>query len=100
MENKIIKAIRLFAIVSICIALVFSIIISQDEHHLETCHEDNCKICNMIHIAQIIINISFGIIILCLAIGFLIYFILSRLHKNIIIFVQSSLVFQKVQLNE
>lgn len=99
MNKKIIKAIKISIIVFIIATLVFSLIVSQDEHHLETCHEDHCIYCAIIHIAQNIISLSIAFIV-AVVIGVLIYFFLSRLHKEQVVFVLSSLVFQKVQLNE
>ncbi len=99
MNKKILKTFKKSIIVFIVITLVFSLIVSQDEHHLETCNEDHCIHCIIIHITQNIINITTSFI-MAVVIGALIYFFLSRLHKEQFIFVQSSLVFQKVQLNE
>lgn len=99
MNKKILKTIKITVIVIFIAILVFSLIVSQGEYHLETCHEDHCVYCAIIHIAQNIINLSIAFII-AVVIGVLIYFFLSRLHKEQTIFVQSSLVFQKVQLNE
>lgn len=99
MNKKILKAIKIAVVVLMAATLVFSLIVSQDEHHLETCHEDHCIYCAIIHIAQNIINLSIAFVV-AMVIGVLIYFFLSRLHKEQEIFVQSSLVFQKVQLNE
>ena len=96
MNKKIYKTTIIVLAITI---LLFSIIVSQDEHHLETCHEEHCVYCIIIHIAQNIINLSFAFVIAIMA-GVLIYFFLSRLNKQKIIFVQLSLVFQKVQLNE
>lgn len=99
MNKKILKVIKIALVVFIAATLTFSLIVSQDEHHMETCHEDHCIYCAIIHIAQNIINISIAIVI-AVVIGVLIYYFLSKLHKKQIVFVQSSLVFQKVQLNE
>ncbi|MBR3325225.1 MAG: hypothetical protein IKG14_04185 [Clostridia bacterium] len=99
MNKKILKAIKIAVIIFIIATLVFSLIVSQDEHHLETCHEDHCIYCAIIHIAQNIISLSIAFVV-AVVIGVLIYFFLSRLNKEQIVFVQSSLVFQKVQLNE
>lgn len=99
MNKKILKAIKIAVVVFIIATLVCSLIVSQDEHHLETCHEDHCFYCAIIHIAQNIISLSIAFVV-AIVIGVLIYFFLSRLHKEQVIFVQSSLVFQKVQLNE
>ena len=99
MNIKILKAIKIAVIIFIIATLVFSLIVSQDEHHLETCHEDHCIYCAIIHFSQNIISLSIAFAV-TVVIGALIYFFLSRLHKEQEIFVQSSLVFQKVQLNE
>ena len=99
MNKKILKAIKIVVVVLMVVTLVFSLIVSQDAHHLETCHEDHCTWCSIIHIAQNIISLSIAFVV-AIVIGVLIYFFLSRLHKEKEIFVQSSLVFQKVQLNE
>lgn len=99
MNKKILKTIKIAVVVLMAATLVFSLIVSQDEHHLETCHEDHCIYCAIIHIAQNIISLSIDFVV-PIVIGVLIYFFLSRLHKEQIVFVQSSLVFQKVQLNE
>ncbi len=99
MNKKILKVIKIAVVVFIIATLVCSLIVSQDEHHLETCHEDHCIYCAIIHFAQNIINLSIAFVV-AIVIGVLIYFFLSRLHKEQEIFVQSSLVFQKVQLNE
>ena len=99
MNKEILKVIKIAVIVFIIATLVCSLIVSQDEHHLETCHEDHCIYCAIIHIAQNIISLSIAFVV-AIVIGVLIYFFLSRLHKEQVIFVQSSLVFQKVQLNE
>ena len=99
MNKKILKAVKIAVVVLMVATLIFSLIVSQDEHHLETCHEEHCVYCAIIHIAQNIISLSIAFVV-AIVIGVLIYFFLSRLHKEQEIFVQSSLVFQKVQLNE
>lgn len=99
MDKKIFKLIRIAIVIIMTASLVFSIIVSQDEHHLEVCHEEHCVLCFIIHIAQNIISLSVVFIIAGL-IGVLIYFFLSRLQKQLDVFVLFSLVFQKVQLNE
>jgi uncharacterized membrane protein YdjX (TVP38/TMEM64 family) len=99
MKRRLIKAIKIAIIILIAATLVFSLIASQDEHHLETCHEEHCAHCTIIQIAQSIICISIAVVI-AIVIGALIYMFLARLHKEQEIFIQDSLVFQKVQLNE
>lgn len=99
MNRKIVTALKIAIVVFIIATLIFSLIVSQDEHHLETCQENHCVICVIIQMAQNIISLSIAFVI-AIMIGVLIYLFLSRLHKDSIIFVQSSLVFQKVQLNE
>ena len=99
MNKKILKAIKMAVVVLMVATLVFSLIVSQDEHHLEICHEDHCIWCSIIHIAQNIISLSIAFVV-AVVIGVLIYFFLSRLHRRQVVFVLVSLVFQKVQLNE
>lgn len=99
MNKEFLKTIKFIIIAFIITTLIFSFVVSQDTHHLESCHEEHCITCSLIHFAQIIINLSAALII-CISIGFLIYFILSKLLKVQTIFVQKSLVFKKVQLNE
>ena len=99
MNKKILKVIKIAVIVFIIATLVCSLIVSQDEHHLETCHEDHCIWCSIIHIAQNIINLAIAFLV-AVVIGVLIYLFLSRLHKEQEIFMQSSLKIKKVQLNE
>ena len=89
---------NVFYVLTITI-LVFSLIVSQDEHHLELCHEEHCSYCAIIHVAQIITYLSIACVIVAIT-GFLIFFFLSRLYKEQKFFVLNSLVFQKVQFNE
>lgn len=97
-QEKVCRDIKI--IITIIIAsLILSFIISQDFHHLDTCKVEHCSVCSIIHIAQAIINLATAIFN-CIVANFLIYFFLSRLHKETKIFMQNSLVFQKVQLNE
>ena len=99
MSKKILKKIKILLIVFIIISLFFSFIVSQNTYHLKICHEKYCPICAIIYIAQTIISLS-TVFIIYTFVGFLIYFLLSRLYKEQTFFMQSSLVFQKVQLNE
>ena len=87
-------------IVSFIIALfMFSIFVSQNEHHLEVCHEEDCVLCSIIHIAQNISNfINTNIVILIITTSF--YIVLSRVYDKLNSFEQLSLIFQKVQFNE
>ena len=99
MDKKILQSFKNVTILFIVAILVFFLIVSQDEHHLETCHEDNCIQCAIIHIAQNIIRLSMACAV-AFTIGVSIYFLLYRLSKEHIVFALKSLVFQKVQFNE
>ena len=99
MSKKLIKILKIAIVVFIIITILFSFVVSQNEHHFEVCHNDHCVVCDIIHLAKNIISIS-SIMIISIVIGFLIYFFLSRLQKNQTIIVLISLVFQKVRLNE
>ena len=96
MSKNILKVITIFLIVAI---LAVSLIVSQNNHHLEICHEEHCVSCTAIHIAQNIISLTI-VFIVAIMVGFFIYFFLSRLHKEPKICTLISLVFQKVQFNE
>ena len=80
MNKKILKAIKIAIIIFIIATLVCSLIVSQDEHHLEICHEDHCVWFSIIHFAQNIINLSIAFVV-AIVIGVLIYFFLSRSKK-------------------
>lgn len=99
MLKSIMKNIKIIAIFFVIFMLIFSLIVSHDHNHLDTCHEDHCFVCFIIHFAQNIVNmiVSFTLIAM---IGVFIYFYLSRLRKENSFFVLVSLVFQNVQLNE
>ena len=96
MNKDIIKKIIVAILV---ISLFFSFVVSLDFHHLDSCHEENCHKCSFIHYVQNILK-SFFIILIYLNMVFFVDFCLSQLHRKIQIFMQKSLVFQKVQFNE
>ena len=99
MNIKLRKVIKFIIIAFICMSLFASSIVSRDEHHLEICHDEDCFRCNIIKIAQSIISLSIALMV-CIIIGFLTYYFLSRLNKVEKGFVLFSLVSQKVQLSE
>ncbi|MBR3325100.1 MAG: hypothetical protein IKG14_03535 [Clostridia bacterium] len=99
MSKRTLKIIKIAIVIFVIVTLIGSLIVLQDTHHLETCYEQHCIYCRLIHIAQNIINIVFALVVI-LKLGFLIYFFLSRIEKEIVAFVHLSLVFQKVQFNE
>ena len=99
MKKQIINTIKITTVFLIIATIMFSIIVSQDAHHVETCHEEHCTWCCIIHIAQRVINLAIAFVIAIL-VGVLIYFFLSRLYKEQKCFKSRSLVFQKVQFNE
>ena len=99
MKNKLLDLNKIAIIFIIIVSLMFSFIVSQDSHHLDTCHEEHCFECAIIHIAQAIITLAVTVFVYMVS-SFLIYYVLSRLHKTTNVFMQKSLVFQKVQQNE
>lgn len=86
-------------LVIVIIMIIFTIIVSQDEHHLEICDKEHCAICNMIYIARYIINF-FLLFAIVIKIKLLIHIFLSRIYKERSFLVKLTLVFQKVELNE
>lgn len=99
MNQKLKNIIKIILCVFMIVALIFSFVISQDQHHLTTCHETECSECTMIHVAQAIIQIAFSICV-CFVMSFLIHYVLSRIHNNEKICVKKSPIFLKIQLNE
>lgn len=99
MKKKILKILKITVIIMIIIALVFSLVISQNGHHLEICHEEHCAFCTIIQIAKNIISL-YAPLYISIIIGALIHIFLSRLRIEKYMFIQSSLVLKKVQLNE
>ena len=94
--NNIIKGI---VITSIIFAVFFMFVVAQDTHHLDICDKDDCDICSIIQIAQIIINMIEGIALLSIF-TFIINFVLSKIKKYYLVIENKSLVYLKVQLNE
>lgn len=99
MSKKTLRIIKVAVVIFVIATLIGSLIVLQDTHHLETCHEHHCIYCQLIHIAQNIINIVLTLVII-LELGILIYFFLSKIEKEIVTFIHLPLVFQKVQFNE
>ncbi|MBO6233334.1 MAG: hypothetical protein J6N78_04670 [Clostridia bacterium] len=99
MNNKILKITKYLLITVICISILLMIIVSQDEHHLGTCHEEHCAKCQIIQMARNIIK-TIQAVILCVFIGFFICVVLDKINKEKIISLPKTLIFDKVQLNE
>ena len=97
-KKMIINLIKNLGIAIILFSIIISGMISHNDYHLEVCHNHNCTICQMITIAKTIVEIS-ALIITANFIAFIIYFVLSRIHKTYGFYVPNSLIFQKVQLN-
>ena len=99
MNKNIIKVIKTAVIILMTIILVFSIIVSQDEHHLQTCHEDHCNYCVIVRIAQNIVNIYITFLVV-IVIDVLFNSFFAILYREQEVLTQLSLVLQNVQLNE
>ena len=95
MNNKLLKIIKYLLMTVICISLLLMIIVSQDEYHLEKCHEEHCAQCQIIQIAQNIINIVQAII-LWVFIGLVIFIMLDKIKKEKMIMIQRTLIFDKL----
>ena len=99
MNRKILKALKILAIILCIFSLIISFAISQDEHHIECCEKEECEICNMIRVAQSIINISVISIVFVL-INICVCLLITLFRKKQFRLLQTSLVYQKVQFNE
>ena len=98
MKKALLNALKTVGITMIVFSLILSSIISQDEHHIEECHDDNCVFCQIIIMAQCISKVTL-LIIIASFLAFVIYFILSRIHRISYFCFQNSLIIQKVQFN-
>lgn len=88
------------AIIIICIICLFVMsFISQNQYHLDNCHEEDCEVCTIIQMAKMVMNNLLGVIVIVLEI-FTLYYVLSRIKKCDVITIRESLLFRKVQLNE
>ena len=99
MNKKIYKALRILIISIVIISLILSFIVSLDHHHIETCELEHCHVCQIIVMAQNVINTVVAVFIFVCT-SFLIYFCLARMYAKVIPEIRTSLIFQKVQLNE
>ena len=80
-------------------SLIVTSFIANNDYHLENCDEEDCHICALIKIAKIVIS-TLVVIVIVKECGFCIYYILSRIKRSSLLFLNKSLVFQKVQLND
>lgn len=99
MNRKVYRAVKIVVIAIIIMSLILSFIVSLDHHHLETCEVEHCHVCQIIVMAQNVVNMTVAVFVFVCA-SFLIYFCLARMHEEIIPAIKMSLIFQKVQLNE
>lgn len=99
MIKKTSKLILIFLSILLVIFISVSFVASQHTHHLETCHEEKCAICNIIHIAR---EFVYKILILGINIAFInsIVFIITKIYSYNYFALPKSLVHQNVQLNE
>ena len=98
MEKRVLKFITMSMMFLFLASIIITSIVSLDLHHTATCEEEECAICNIIHIAQVLVA-QVVIIVLGAITAFLIQTILTKVHSQNNIYVNQSLVFQKVQLN-
>lgn len=99
MNKRIYQVLKIVIVSIIIISLILSVIVSLDYHHLETCEEEHCFVCSVIHIAQNIVSLIL-VAYVWICTSFFIHFCLARMRTKCAIFVKASLIFQKVQLNE
>ena len=86
-------------ILTCIICLLIMSYVSQDQYHLDNCHEENCRVCIMIQIAKVIVNNMLATVMITTVL-FLIYYILSKIKKLKIVCLKNTLIYRKVQLNE
>ena len=99
MNKRICKIIKLVIVAIIIVSLILSFIVSLDSHHIDSCELEHCSLCTIIHMAQNIVNMTVAIFIFTYT-SFLIFFFLARMRVCNQQVRTTSLIFQKVQLNE
>ncbi|MBR6034127.1 MAG: hypothetical protein IKP28_05295 [Clostridia bacterium] len=100
MKRKLTKFIFIIASLLLVASILISFTIAQDRHHIDTCCENDCEYCSIIHIAQELLIRILAIIINVTLTSYCIVNILAKIHAYNYINISKSLVFQKVQLNE
>ncbi len=93
------KAVKVVMIAFTISVLIFFLIVSQDNHHIETCDDDDCVYCAIILASQNVINLVVAFVI-AIMVGVFIQYFLSRLREKQEVSLNFSLIFQKVQMNE
>ena len=81
-----------------CVSTMISGIVSLDLHHIQTCEEEECAICNMIHVAQLLTGLMLAMVLVVFVITPH-HSVLEKVHGKRESTMNQSLVFQKVQLN-
>ena len=99
MKTKIYKLIIIISSLLLIATIGFSFVVSQNTHHIDTCCEEDCALCEIIHIARdfiykTIIPITNVFIIL------LLFKIFNKACNHYYFTKTKSLVYQNVQLNE
>ena len=92
------KKFKKILVAILTISLICSFFISQETHHIDTCHDENCQECSIIHFAQVIINLIVVLFIYIIT-KYLINYIIAQIHKEQKIANKTTLVFLKVQMN-
>ena len=93
------KIIKIFSVVLIIFSIFFCFIVATNTHHIDECNDTDCNICNLICIAVNITKTIFNINVLffiCIFISYLHF----KIFKEVLVFRNNSLFFQKVKLNE
>lgn len=81
-----------------CVSMMVSGIVSLDLDHIQTCEEEECAICNMIHIAQLLTGLTLAMVLVTFVITPY-HSILLQVHGKRESNANQSLVFSKVQMN-
>lgn len=89
---------KLILVMMMILTIIFCFIASSDFHHLDTCHDDHCSKCAIIHMSQLITQVTPLLTIVILKIFFIQYVLSKIYHKYN--YLKFSLVSQSVQFNE
>ena len=99
MKKNIFRIFKLLLIIFCIYSVLFSLVLAQNEYHLESCHKAKCGYCIIIQNAILIINITILFFVIK-KFKYLLFYCLSIFYNRISICFKNTLVIQNVQLNE
>lgn len=98
MKFNLYRILKIVLVIMMVVTISFSFIISSDNNHIDTCHEEHCIKCAIIHIAKSIVHtiITLKYVIVKFL---LIQYVMAKCHYTFFK-TDDSLVYKMVQFNE